>query len=257
MRTFRVLLKKEFNEAFRTKKALIILLLFFAVGVMNPFIAKYTPVILNAVMPEEMMETMNVVIPEPTAADAWAQFFSNMGQIGLLVLTIIFCGLMASELSKGTLVNLLTKGVCRGAVIFSKLAYASAVWTLAYAFSAAVSKGFTAAFWPGSAPPHMLAALFYMWLYGLFLISLSVLGGVLFKGVVGCLLSVAALVVAMTVLNIVPPLARYNPISLGTQSYRLLSGVSPGEFLPAALLCASLTAAACALAVLAFGKKEL
>jgi len=50
-----------------------------------------------------------ITLPEPTAYDAWAQFFKNATQMGLFVMVILFSGVLSSELSKGTLINLLTK----------------------------------------------------------------------------------------------------------------------------------------------------
>ena len=43
MKQLRLLLEKEFLELFRTKKALVLLIVFCIFGIMNPALAKLTP----------------------------------------------------------------------------------------------------------------------------------------------------------------------------------------------------------------------
>ena len=47
MKQLRLLLEKEFLELFRTKKALVLLIVFCIFGIMNPALAKLTPWMLS------------------------------------------------------------------------------------------------------------------------------------------------------------------------------------------------------------------
>ena len=164
MRAFIAFTKKEFTENLRTYKLLIIGAVFLLFGMMNPVFAKFTPEILQAA-------GINMVLPTPTALDSWAQFFKNIGQTGLLVLVIIFSGIMANEFSRGTLINILTKGLKRSTVILSKFTAATIIWTFSYLLCYVVSYFYTAYFWSMSGMSHIFLSFFSMWLYGVLLIT--------------------------------------------------------------------------------------
>ena len=128
--------KKEFMEFYRSHKLLIILAVFLLLGMMNPLTAKITPQLVENFMPEGMI----VNLGEPTALDSWMQFYKNVPQLGLVVLVILFSGMMSQEYSKGTLINMLTKGLARRSVILSKLTVALVMWTAAYVICTGISR---------------------------------------------------------------------------------------------------------------------
>lgn len=113
MRNYSAFLKKEILEYTKTYKLLIMLMVFAFFGITNPLMAKLMPEILGSLMED----SITMILPEATAFDAWTQFFKNATQIGLSVMVIIFSSVLSSELSKGTLINMLTKGLSRTAVI--------------------------------------------------------------------------------------------------------------------------------------------
>ena len=139
MNHYLVFLKKELVEHARTYKLLIMLVVFTIFGITNPLIAKLTPELLASFMPEGMSMT----IPEPTALDSWAQFFKNTQQMGMIVLVLVFSGVLSSEISRGTLINLLTKGLSRQAVILAKYSAMLLVWSLSILLSAALTWVYT------------------------------------------------------------------------------------------------------------------
>ena len=105
MRAYLAFTKKELFEFTKTYKLLLIVTVFLIFGFMNPVVAKFTPDLMESLMEEGI----KISLPEPTIFDSWTQFFKNITQMGLIVLVIIFSGLISNELSKGTLINMLTK----------------------------------------------------------------------------------------------------------------------------------------------------
>ena len=197
-------------------------------------------------------------VANPTAADSFAQFFKNIGQMGLLVLVIIYCGIIANEFSKGTLINMLTKGLKRHTVIFSKVTSSVVAWTMAYLLSAGVSYGFTAYYFDMKGLSHTFAALFALWLYGVFLLMLVIFGGVLFKTVYGSLLFTGGVAVVLTLLNLVPTLQKYNPASLATDNLALMTSLKGlDDLLPAFILCGASIIAFIFSSVVIFNKKQI
>ena len=111
-------IQKEFMEIVRNSKLLICGIIFALLGIMNPAIAKMTPWIM-----EMYSETSSSGIVfqkvEVTALTSWEQFYKNM-PIGIIVFVLMFSGIVAAELQKGTLINIVTKGMSRWKIMISK-----------------------------------------------------------------------------------------------------------------------------------------
>ena len=254
MKAYIAFTKKEFLEFTRTWKLLIIGAVFLLFGMMSPVTAKVMPDILKSVMPEGM----EITLGDPTALDSWAQFYKNVGQMGLVVLVIVFSGLLSGEFSRGTLVNMLTKGLRRPTVILSKLSMAVSVWTGAYVLCFGVTWVYTEYFWPGNNLPNLVFAAFCLWLFGVVLIAAVLLGGVLFKSSYGALLFTGAVAAALLTANIAPKIADYNPASLAAQNMALLQGsVAAADLLAPALIAAAMVIVFVSIAVLLFDRKQL
>lgn len=104
--------KKEFMELFRTGKAYLLIILFFMFGIMNPAIAKFTPWMLE--MLSETMKEQGITVShvDVNALTSWQQYFKNMS-MEFIVLVVMFYDTVISEIQKGTLINMFTKGLSR------------------------------------------------------------------------------------------------------------------------------------------------
>lgn len=254
MKSFLAFTEKEFIESVRTYKLLIMGAVFLLFGMMNPITAKITPQLLDTLMPEGM----KITLPEPTAMDSWAQFFKNVPQMGLIVLVILFSGIMANEFSRGTLINILTKGPSRSVVILSKFTMAVTLWTASYALCFGVTYAYTEYFWKDSAIPNILFSVFCLWLFGILLLSSIMLGGVLFKSSYGSLLFTGGFVVILFLLNIIPKLQEYNPVSLTSNNMALLTkNMSVPDFTFPIVVCCAVTIVFLTAAVMLFNKKQI
>lgn len=230
------------------------LIVFVIFGFLSPITAKYLPQIIEmaGLDPEAMG------MGDPTAVDSFAQFFKNVGQMGLLVVVIIFSGIMANEFSKGTLINMLTKGLKRPIVILSKSLSSILCWTLAYLVCLGITYGYTAMYFDVDGYQHEFAAFLGLWLYGVLLLVLVILGGTLFKNVVGSLLLTGGVAVVLTLLNLVPSFQKYNPASLATDGLALITAQKDlGDLIPAFILCGVAILACSIASVLIFNKKQI
>ena len=256
MRQFIAFTKKELRESASTFRAYILLIVFALLGMMSPLFAKLTPEILNSL--GDMGQGVIIRLPDPTALDAWAQFFKNVSQMGMLVLVIIFGGIMSNEFSRGTLVNLLTKGLSRKTVILSKFLTAGLLWAVAYLLCLVVCYAYTTYFFEPIAISHALPVFISPWLFGELLIALLIIGGTLFGNIYGSLLTCFAAVVALNVVSITPRASKYNPVSLAGGTLSILYGTgSPSDFIPAMIICAAATVGLIAVSILIFDKKTI
>lgn len=253
MRAFIAFTHKEFTESIRTYKLLIVFAVFLLFGMLNPITAKVMPDIFASVMPTGM----EITIPTPSALDAWTQFYKNMAGLQMIVFVIVFSGLVASELSKGTLVNMLTKGLKRKTVILSKFTATTTIWTIAYAICFGVTYGYTLFLLPGELPNILFAAL-GMWLFGILMITVMLLGGVLFANLYGALLVTGGFAALLMLLHIIPSLQSYNPYKLASENLALLTGsVNTTSFYMAMFVTVLLSGLFLWLSVTLFNKKQL
>lgn len=254
MKPFIAFLGKEFTEHLRTYKLLILGAVFLVVGLMSPLAARFMPDILGwaGLDPDAMG------LPDPTAVDSYAQFFKNMSQMGMVVLVIVFSGLAANELSRGTLVNMLTKGLRRPVVLLAKGAFALIVWTLLYLLSLGVTWGYTNVYFDAIEMAYPFAGFFALWLFGVLLLALVLFGGILFKSFTGSLLLTGGTAIVLSLINLVPPAAKYNPSSLAGQNLALLTGdKAPADLMPAFILCAIAILVLMSASLVIFNRKQL
>lgn len=254
MKAFFAFTGKEFTEYLRTYKLFILLIVFTIFGFLSPITARYLPQIFEMAG----LDPAAMGMGDPTAVDSFAQFFKNVGQMGLLVVVIIFSGIMANEFSKGTLVNMLTKGLKRPTVILAKLVSSVVCWTIAYVLCLGITYGYTAFYFKVEGYHHMFAAFFALWLYGFLLLVLVILGGTIFKNVVGSLMLTGGVVVVLTLINLVPSFQKYNPASLASDGLALITGQKGlDDLFPAFILCGVAILAIAITSVLIFNKKQI
>lgn len=157
MKQFLAFTKKEFLELTRTGKVYILLIIFAIFGIMNPAIAKLTPWMFE--MLADTMKEQGIVINEVavTAMTSWEQYYKNMS-MEFIVLVVMFCGILTSEYQKGTLINMLTKGLPRWKVILSKSITLFASWSLCYWLAFGITYTYNAYFWNNSIANHVIFA---------------------------------------------------------------------------------------------------
>lgn len=253
MSGFTAFMKKEFCEFVRTYKLLIMVTVFLLLGMMNPIIAKITPMLMDTFLPEGMV----LNLPEPSALDSWMQFYKNVPQMGLVILLIVYSGIMANEFANGTLINILTKGLPRKTVILAKFTTAILNWTGAYALCFGVSYVYTEYFWSGANLPNISFAAFCLWLFGVLLLAIVLFGGVLVKSNYGSLLLSGGVVIILYLLNIVPRLAEVNPVML-VSGMSLISGQSVvSDFIMPLIMALTITFLFIVSAIVIFDRKQI
>ena len=144
-RPFFVLFGKELREQARSYRLLTLGLVFVFFGLASPLLAKFTPEILKGVGTDQ---GVTIVLPEPTAADAVAQFVKNVSQIALFVLVFLTMGSVVAEKERGTAAFVLVKPASRESFLAAKLLTLWLCGTGAFALSAFCAYGYTAVLFP-------------------------------------------------------------------------------------------------------------
>ena len=236
MRIFLSLLKKEAIEGARTKKIISTFILFLFIGLISPLTAKLTPMILQSIA----TGNIDINVAPPSEIDSWIQFFKNIGQIGMFGLAIILSTQMANEFQKGTLINLLSKGLPRYQVVLSKIFYNFILWFIAYFCSFILTYFYTKYFFGISFSirnilmaallPFVFVAALLPFVFGLFLISLETLAGVISGNVIGTLILTTAGIVIQLILSIRDEIVKYMPIALIGKPVNLIKGIGYDDY---------------------------
>lgn len=254
MRDYIVFLKKEIRENIRTNKWMILSIVFAILGMLNPLTAKLTPQILKTILPEGSP----IPLPEPSALDSWAQFFKNINQMGIIVILLVFSGILFNELSKGTLVNILTKGLPRKVVILSKYTLMLLTWTFCLALSFLITWVYTAYLFPAVDIHHLFYSIFCLWLYGAFLLSVLIFSSTIMNNSYGNLIIVGLTLVLGMLANLVPSIQQYNPMTSSSRNMELLNGaLEPSYFFPSIAVTLMLTIILLFLSVLILNKRQV
>lgn len=171
-----------------------------------------------------MPEGITILITEPTNLDSWLQFFKNGTQIGLFIIVILLSGMMAKEYEKGTLINMVTKGLPRWTILFSKFTGALLLWTISYWLCFFITLGYTLYYFPEGTTENLTLSVISLYLFGILLIAVLLLGSVLFKNAYGPLLLIGAFLLVLFLWNLFPEAAEWNPLVLVSRNMDMLQG---------------------------------
>ncbi|TGA98876.1 ABC transporter permease [Sporolactobacillus shoreae] len=254
MSGFTAFFKKEIVEYLRSYKALILLCVFIIFGMMSPLLAKMMPDILS----HQAINGITLNIPKPTFYDSFGQFFKNLSQMGMAVLLLIFGGVLSQDLSKGTLIMLLAKGLSRHAVILAKFAAALILWTASYAFAVMIQWGYTLYLFDKLPVPHLFFSLFCLWLFGIFILTILLMSSTLVGGAYSGLFLTTAALGALIVCQFIPGTDRFSPLALASDNAGLMTGAANlHHAVTAVWITVILIVSALAVSLVVFKKKSI
>lgn len=257
MRQLSAFIKKEWMEQLRTNKLLIIMIVSVMMGIMAPAVAKLIPVLF-----ETMADTLaeqgiaGIEVGEVTALTSWQQFYKNISML-VIVFVIMYSGSYTTEYQRGTLINIVTKGMSRTKILVSKLLVQLAVWTLAYVVNFATTYIYTAYYWDNSEVKHCVFAGLMVYIFGIWVIGLMTLASSLGDTNMSVLLMTGGVVAICYLISIVPDVAEYMPTKLLDAVELLGGGVKIATYSEAIVVVLITYVISIVGAILAFDKKRL
>lgn len=256
MRQFSAFIKKEILWATRNGKILILGMIFLLFGIMNPAIAKLTPWMLE-VLSEDLAES-GIVVGNITvdALASWTQFFKNM-PIALIIFLIMFSNHLTDEYQKGTLINMLTKGMKRHSIIISKMFLSFTLWTIGYWISFYITYIYNAYFWNNSVAHNLIFAVFGFYLLGLWLVSVIYLASSVFSASSAVMLGAFGMFGASYLLGMISKLKAYVPTYLLSFGKLLIGEKAASDYFASMIIVLIVIVLNIALSVWAFNKKHI
>lgn len=258
MNGFRVLLRKELLESWRTRRLPLAVILFVFVGIISPLTARFLPEILKGALGDQASA---LPLPPADAAQAVAQLLKNLGQLGALAAIALAMGSVSGELDRGTAALVLAQPVGRSAFLAAKLVAIGVVLAVATASGILVAWVYTVVLFGMQPAGGWLALLALQWLALLAWAAITLWA----SAATGSTTAAAGLgfvaMIGLSVLAVVPALERLLPAGLtgpaAALAAGLTAGLDPAKLATAIVGSAALVGVAAVGAVVAFRRREL
>ena len=253
MTGFTALLRKELLEQWRTTRLPVVATVFLLVGLSSPLLARFTPEIIKAVGGDQFQ----IVLPTPTAADAYDQLAKNLGQFGALIAVLLAMGSVATEKERGTAALILTKPASRGAFLVAKLVAIATTLGISTAIAAGGAWFYTFVLFEPLPLAGFAAATILQWLALVAYAAITFVGSTLTRSALAAAgLGVAAFIV-LGILGIIPAIGRYLPTGLGAPARGLALGQPGVDVLGPTIASVVLIGVLVGVAWIAFRRQEL
>ena len=249
-------LKKEWMETTRTGRLLILVILFTMFGIMNPAIAKLTPWMME--MMKESIAESGLQIGEVTvnAMTSWAQFYKN-APMTILVILLMSSGTLTGEYQNGTLVQVVTKGLSRRKILFSKMLVVYGSWTALFYLYFGITYGYTAYYWGEDKVERIGFGVFAYWLFGMSLLAFLLLFSTVANNAGQVLLGTIGVVGVEFFANYVPKLQKFLPFRL-MDGLQVTTGTMEMKDFTAAIIIAGACILICGIiSVILFDRRRL
>ena len=256
MRQLTAFIQKEFTEVMRNSKLLICAIIFILLGIMNPAIAKITPWLVEQFSNATSGAGMLIQTMEISALTSWEQFFKNM-PMGIVFFVLMFSGIVAAELQKGTLINIVTKGMPRWKIMVSKLILLLVLWTGMYFASYIITYVYNDFYWDNDTVNNIFFSVFCLYLFGVWLISLIILMSALADNSAAVSIGVCGVFLLSYLLGIIPTVQDYLPTKLKGSSSLIYELAKPADFTGAIVVVAIWSLADIIMGIFIFNKKNL
>ena len=222
MANFIVLLRKNLLEMVRNKRIIIFTFVFVAISVISAFSAKMLPKLFELLVDElEGAGAGAMYVEKATVADSYIQYISNMGEIAVLLVSIMFAGTIVKEKKSGTYDTLKMNKVKDSEIVLSHFISQIILATISYVLSIAMFVLLNIILFRQIMGIRGFVILFYIYLLLLVTISFSLFSSCLCKKSGKAYLLVILTYFGVSLLEIIPKINRFNPFHLLTISSEL------------------------------------
>lgn len=208
IQTLLVLIKKDLMEQWRTKKIIILSIIFLFVAISSPIMAKIMPEVMKSIS----VPGMTINLPASTYSDSIDQFVKNISQIALLVIIFIVAGAVSDEKNKKTLEILLTKPISRPLFILSKFKAYFASIVVIFTISSLVFYLYTVSIFGTFNLLNFTIMSANILIYTLMIVAVTILASTITKssiaaGGIGFL----SYILFSTIFSLIKPLQKFSP----------------------------------------------
>lgn len=237
--------RKEWMEALRSYRLLIVVFVLIFFGLTSPLQAKLLPKILAAALPPG--SDISSLIPTPTVLDAIKQYVKNMGQFNLILAVLLGMGAVAQEKDKGTAAMMVVKPLPRGSFLGAKFLGLAAIFAIGIAIAGIGSYYYTGLLFEWMKILPWLVLNLFLYIYALVIVAITLLCSTITRSQAAAGGMTVGILVIGFILGVIKNLGKYLPGELNTWGVRLLIGAPDSSWIALgvslALIVTSLLAA--------------
>lgn len=256
MKTLIAFIKKEWLELIRTGKLILLIIISILFGIMNPLIAKITPWMMEMLSSDLADAGMIVSNFKVDVMTSWTQFYKNVPLL-LIIFVIIMSSILTIEYQKGTLINILTKGLQRWKVIIAKTITMIGLWTMCYWLCFLVTYLYNIYFWSVHNVADVLWGASCIYILGILCISFIMFASSIFQDNYAVLGVTGGMFILSYALSMIPTISKYLPTQLFNSMSILTGTMQIDQFIGSILITIVLSFIAIILSILFFNKKAI
>ena len=248
---------KEIMENMRTKKLLVLLCVFIFLAILSALTARFMGEIMAAVMSAEGATEMIIVLPDAVWTDSYAQLYSNLTQIGIIALIMLYMGSILREKSSGTVDLMMAKGLTPAAFVFSKFAVAAAITLLSLLVAVLVTYVYTLVLFEyGGQIGNVLFGAVPFAVFLLTMLAITMMWSAIAKSTATSAVLGLCSFFAMMLFDFVPWLGRFMPGTLLGHGVVMSAGVTPEGVVVQIVVALMIMVLALWVAVVALKRRE-
>jgi ABC-2 type transport system permease protein len=236
----------------RTNRLTILLGTYAFFGLLGPVTARY----LNEIL-ARFGGDVQVTLPDPTPADGIAQFIGNASQLGLLAVVVVAAAALAFDARPEVSVFLRTRVRSAASLVVPRVVTVAAAAVGALVVGTALAAALTVVLLGALDWAGLVVGTLYGALYLAFAVAVTAAMATVTASVLTTVFATVAVLIALPVLALIEPIARWLPSALVGAVDALVRGGAASDYLPAAAVTAVATAILTAVAISRAAAREL
>ncbi|MCL2287191.1 MAG: ABC transporter permease [Firmicutes bacterium] len=224
---------KELTENLRTKRLLVLGCVFLFFAITGALLARYMGEFFAFIMPsyDETSQLLIEAMGNPSWQEAYVQFYSQIGQIGVIAILFMYMGTVQREIRTGTASLMFSKGLGFGSFILAKFTMAVIITTVITAVSALVTYVYTfLLFEEAGHIGNILTGSLVFSIGVLMMLSVIILGSSLTKSSAVSAGISTGIYFALILSTIIPHIGSFSPFNLLSHPIAItVTGTFPSE----------------------------
>ena len=242
----------EWLRLTRTPRAIALAGVYLFFGLLGPVTAKYLQDIVNRVQ-----SGVQVIVATPTPKDGIANYISQAGQTGLVIVVVIAASAFTLDARRGLSTVRRTRASSMWQLIAPRFAVTAAAAVAAYTLGT-LAAWYETALLLGQPPAGaMLAGLLCGSVYLVFAVSVAAAAASVARGMLAAVGVTVAVLLGLPLLGLAGPLHPWLPSTLLTAPVALLTHANLGDYLPALATAAAGSVLLLALATSRLAHREV
>ena len=242
----------EWLRLTRTPRAIALAGVYLFFGLLGPVTAKYLQDIVNRVQ-----SGVQVIVAQPAPKDGIANYISQAGQTGLVIVVVIAASAFTFDARRGLSTFLRTRASSMWQLIAPRFTVTAVAAVAAYTLGT-LAAWYETALLLGQPPAGaMLAGLLCGSVYLVFAVSVAAAAASVARGTLAAVGITLAVLLGLPLLGLAGPLHPWLPSTLLTAPVALLTHANLGDYLPALVTAAGGSTLLLALATSRLARREV